>query len=652
MLNLLRFLIIIIIIKNIETRIVNDMKKITEWIKENNEMTLTIISGLMIIIGFILNTQNSGLAIPLFILAFILGGYYSFLNAYHDLVDEKKLNVDVLMIAAAVGASIIGYWAEGALLIFIFSLAESLEAMSLAKTSEAITELMKVTPNTARKYTEEGTILEVETTELKVGDRLQVRKGEAIPIDGILENTAAVVNEAAITGEPLAVTKYQGDEVIGGTINEEAAFDMVVTVEDQNTLFSKIIRMVEEAQDSPSKTDSKIQQIEDTYVKIVLLFVPLFILLMPLVFHWTFEESFYRGMVLLTVASPCALVASVAPANLSAISRSARNGILFKGGEVMERTTDVKAVVFDKTGTLTKGQPEVVESFYHKDEDKELIDQLVISAETSSTHPIATAFLKAYPKVTPLAIDELEDITGKGFEFKYEGATWRIGNRPFALNEDRKSAILEAENERILQNESQGKTVIFVSKEGQFQAFYALADQLKPDAKHTIQLLHDLDVQTVMLTGDEARTAHYIAEEIGIDDVRSNLLPQDKASIIKELQETYGSIAMVGDGINDAPALATSNVGFALGSGTDVAMETADIVLIQDDLEQIPFSLAISKQTRRLVMQNIIFSISVIVLLIISNLLQTINLPLGVIGHEGSTILVILNSLRLLRYRK
>ena len=241
---------------------------------------------------------------------------------------------------------------------------------------------------------------------------------------------------------------------------------------------------------------------------------------------------------------------------------------------------------------------------------------------------------------------------GKGYEFKYEGATWRIGNRPFDLNEDRKSAILEAENERILQNESQGKTVIFVSKEGQFQAFYALADQLKPDAKHTIQLLHDLDVQTVMLTGDEARTAHYIAEEIGIDDVRSNLLPQDKASIIKELQETYGSIAMVGDGINDAPALATSNVGFALGSGTDVAMETADIVLIQDDLEQIPFSLAISKQTRRLVMQNIIFSISVIVLLIISNLLQTINLPLGVIGHEGSTILVILNSLRLLRYRK
>lgn len=631
---------------------VSILKKITEWIKENNEMSLTIISGLMIIAGFILNTQNNGLAIPIFIIAFILGGYHSFLNAYHDLVDEKKLNVDVLMIAAAVGASIIGYWAEGALLIFIFSLAESLEAMSMAKTSEAITELMKVTPNTARKYTENGNILEVETADLKVGDRLQVRKGEAIPIDGVLDVEAAVVNEAAITGEPLAVTKYQGDEVIGGTINEEAAFDMIVTVEDQNTLFSKIIRMVEEAQDSPSKADSKIQQIEDTYVKIVLFSVPLFIILMPLVFSWTWEEAFYRGMVLLTVASPCALVASVAPANLSAISRSARNGILFKGGDVIDRTTDVKAVVFDKTGTLTKGQPEVVESFYHNKEDKNLIDRLVVSAETSSTHPIATAFLNAYPTISPIALDALQDITGKGFEFKYEGKTWRIGNRSFALNENGKLAISKSENEQVIQKESEGKTVIFVSKEGQFQAFYALADQLKPGAKRTIDLLHELGVQTVMLTGDEARTAQFIAKEIGIDDVRSNLLPQDKASIIKELQETYGSIAMVGDGINDAPALATSNVGFALGSGTDVAMETADIVLIQDDLEQIPFSLAISKHTRRLVMQNIVFSVSVIVLLIISNLLQVINLPLGVIGHEGSTILVILNSLRLLRYRK
>lgn len=418
------------------------MKNIGDWIKQNNEMALTIISGFLIVLGFIFNLQSHGIAVPIFIIAFIIGGYHSFLNAYHDLVHERKLNVDVLMILAAIGASVIGYWGEGALLIFIFSLAESLEAMSMAKTSEAITELMKVTPDIARRYEENGEIVEVETQKLKIGDRLQVRKGEAIPIDGTLDSDVAVINEAAITGEPMAVTKYYGTEVIGGTINEEAVFDMIVTVEDQNTLFSKIIRMVEEAQESPSKADSKIQQIEDTYVKIVLFSVPLFIFLMPLLFNWSFEESFYRGMVLLTVASPCALVASVAPANLSAISRSAKNGILFKGGDVIDRTSDIKAVVFDKTGTLTKGRPEIVDSFYHSESEKELIDQLVVSAETSSTHPIARAFLNAYPEIVPVELDGLKDITGKGFEFSFAGELWRIGNRSFVLDEKKNRQFL------------------------------------------------------------------------------------------------------------------------------------------------------------------------------------------------------------------
>lgn len=624
------------------------MNKLVTWIKENTEMTLTIISGALIVLGLTLDFQGNSFAVPIFIIAFIIGGYHSFINAYNDLVREKKLNVDVLMILAAIGASIIGYWMEGALLIFIFSLSESLETMSMAKTSEAISELMKVTPDVARKYDDDGKIIEVSTIDLKVGDKLQVRKGESIPIDGTLADEVAIINEAAITGEPLAVTKNRGDEVIGGTINEESAFDMVVSVEDKDTLFSKIIRMVEEAQDSPSKTDSKIQQMEDTYVKVVLIAVPLFILAMPLLFNWTWEESFYRGMVLLTVASPCALVASVAPANLSTISRSAKNGILFKGGEVVDHTADVKAVVFDKTGTLTEGKPEVTDSFYADETKANLINQLVLSAESSSTHPIANAFLRAYPDVEKLALEELQDITGKGFEFNYQEEIWRIGNRKFVLDNSEDFILSDI----IRQTEEQGKTPIFVSKNGEFMAAYTLADQLKVDAKETIRSLHELDVQTIMLTGDEQKTAAYIAEQIGIDEVRANLLPQDKASIIKELHREYGNIAMVGDGINDAPALATAEVGFALGSGTDVAMEAADIVLIQDDLLQIPFSLGISKHTRKIVTQNITFSISVIILLIITNLLQFINLPLGVIGHEGSTILVILNSLRLLRYKK
>lgn len=620
-------------------------------------MTLTIISGVLIVLGFVIQyqqieIQGVALEIPTFIIAFIIGGYFSFLSAYDDLFREKKLSVDILMILAAIGASIIGYWMEGALLIFIFSLAESLEAMSLAKTSEAITELMKVTPNIARKYTSDGSIIEVNTSKLKIGDQLQVRKGEAIPIDGQLKSEAAVINEASITGEPLAVNKSTGDEIIGGTINEETAFDMIVTVEDKDTLFSKIIRMVEEAQESPSKTDSKIQRIEDSYVKIVLFSVPIFIILMPLLFSWSWEESFYRGMVLLTVASPCALVASVAPANLSTISRAAKNGILFKGGDIIDRTTEVKAIIFDKTGTLTEGQPEIIDEIYNDISEKELIDQLVLSAESSSTHPIAAAFIKAFPNTKTKDIDQLEDITGKGFKFKYAGDTWRIGNQKFSLQDEKYNFIDKEKNEQILQKKANGNTVVFVSKNNKFKAAYALADQLKDNAIETIQKLHDLNIQTVMLTGDEERTANHIASTLGIDDVRASLLPEDKATIIKELQEIYGSVAMVGDGINDAPALATAEVGFALGSGTDVAMETADVVLLKDDLLQIPFSLNISNKTESIVMQNIVFSITVIVLLIISNLFQAISLPIGVIGHEGSTILVILNSLRLLRYHK
>ena len=628
------------------------MDKFLQKIKRNIEISLTIISGILIIIGFLLDNQENIFAIPIFIIAFIVGGYFSFLSAYDELIHKKKLSVDLLMIIAATGATIIGYWMEGSLLIFIFSLAESLEARSMAKTSKAITELMKITPDIARKYNEKGLIIEVNTNELKIGDHVQVRKGESIPIDGNLESKIAVINESSITGEPMPVIKNKGENVIGGTINEESTFDMIVTVEDKDTLSSKIIRMVKDAQDSPSKTDNKVQKIEDTYVKIILFSVPIFIITMPLIFNWSWSESFYRGMVLFTVASPCALVASVSPANLSTISRSAKNGILFKGGDIIELMTDIKAVVFDKTGTLTKGNPEITNSFYHKDSDQDLIDKLVVSAESKSTHPIAAAFLKAFPEIEVLKLNNLKDITGKGFEFEYANSIWRIGNRKFALNEKNKLSITSEENKNILQKESEGNTVIFVSKDNIYKASYALADQLKDDVKETIQHLHKMNIQTVMLTGDNERTANHIAKELGIDHVRANLLPQDKAKIISDLQEIYGNIAMVVDGINDAPALATADVGIALGSGTDVAMETADIVLLKDDLLQIPFSLSIAKKTNNIIMQNIVFSIGVIILLITSNLFQVINLPLGVIGHEGSTILVILNSIRLLRYKK
>lgn len=585
--------------------------------------------------------------------AFISGGWYSFKEAWLDLVEHDKLNVDVLMILAAVGAAIIGHWMEGALLIFIFSLAESLETMAMNRTQDSIAALMQVTPEVARRYNTQGEIEEVATSELKIGDRVQVRKGEALPIDGILLDEVAIINTAAITGEPLPVTRYQGDEMAGGTINEDATFDMEVAVQNVDTLFAKIIRMVEEAQNAPSSTDSYIKKIENTYVKAVLIAVPLFILITPFIFKgWDFTESFYRGMVLLTVASPCALVASAAPANLSAISRSAKRGVLFKGGEVLDRTNELDAIIFDKTGTLTEGKPTVIDAYYHDEAEETQIDQIVYAAEATSTHPIASAFIEKFQEaeIATITLDQLHDITGKGFEIQHRGHTWRIGNRAFAF-EKQPETFTATEKERIANFESEGKTVIFVTKDQQFAAFYTLADRLKKGSHAMIEELHALGIQTIMLTGDEARTAQHIAKELGIDEVQANLLPQDKAKNIRELQAKYGQVAMVGDGINDAPALATADVGFALGSGTDVAMETADVVLIQDNLRMIPFSIGLAKHTRKIVTQNIIFSLSVIALLIVANVFQFINLPLGVVGHEGSTLLVILNGLRLLRYR-
>ncbi|WP_018659615.1 heavy metal translocating P-type ATPase [Allofustis seminis] len=629
------------------------MKKLQSWVENNPEMVNTIISAILILFGLYFDhADNMSVAVPLYIIAFLIGGWHSMKHAWTDLTKYHKLNVDILMILAAVGASIIGYWMEGALLIFIFSLAESLETMAMNKTQDSIASLMQVTPDVARLYNEIGELIEVATADLKIGDRIQVRKGEAVPIDGRLLDEMAILNTAAITGEPLPVTLHYGEEVIGGTINEDEAFDMEVAVENVDTLFSKIIRMVEEAKNNPSKTSSKIKAIENIYVKAVLVAVPLFILLTPLFFKtWDYAESFYRGMVLLTVASPCALVASSAPANLSAISRSAKKGILFKGGDVVDKTNDLKAVIFDKTGTLTEGKPAIVDAFYHDPAQKEFIDQIVYAAESSSTHPIARAFIEKFEQehVMLRPLDEVKDITGKGFEVINGEDTWRIGNKKFTL-EHHLDTIKHDEHETILQYESEGKTVIYVSKNKQFAAFYTLADQVKAESKATIARLHEMNIKTIMLTGDEERNAQFIAKSLDIDKVRANLLPQDKAEIIHELQEKYGEVAMVGDGINDAPALAIADVGFALGTGTDVAMETADVVLIQDDLHLIPFSIGISRATRRIVLQNIIFSLSVIALLIVANLFQSINLPIGVVGHEGSTLLVILNGLRLLRY--
>lgn len=613
---------------------------IRQWMADHLHLMETLACLVLIIIGLAFLHSFPQLASAIFITAFLIGGYASAKTGILDLVKNKHLSVDILMILAAIGAGIIGYWLEGALLIFIFSLSNTLEEMAMEKSKDAISALMSLTPDTARQYQEDGHILEVETRSLSVGDRLQVRKGEAVPIDGQLLSPFGQFDESMVTGEPITVDKAEGQDLIGGTINQGQTIDMLVTIENDDTLFAKIINLVESAQEKKSKTATFIESLEDGYVKFVLVLIPAFILFSHFVLSWTWLAAFYRGMILLTVASPCALIASSTPASLAAISRAARKGLIIKGGDIVDNMGDIKAVVMDKTGTLTQGKPSVVNAHYL--EDELLVNRLVKGAEAASTHPISKAFLEYTEKLEPLTFDHLEEISGKGFQGFYQGQEWRIGKKSFILE---MVPDLSAFEETIQVEESQGKTLIFVSRDNQLVAYYALLDDIKLESKRAIEALHAMGIKTVMLTGDQERTANYVAQKLGIDEVVANCMPQDKVAKLAELKTKYGFVAMVGDGINDAPALAQADVSYAIGSGTDIAMESADSV-IMDDLTRIPFSIQLSRKMKTIIKQNIVFALSVITLLILANVFQVVNLPLGVVGHEGSTILVILNGLR------
>lgn len=615
---------------------------------KNKAMIATTISGILIILGIVLQWQNFDTAAAIiFVLSFIIGGYKQAKEGFIDTIENKHLNVDILMVLAAVGASLIGYWMEGALLIFIFSLSGSLEEYATDKSTQAITALMNIVPEIAKRINPDGSIEDVAVKDLKVGDTLMVPKGASIPIDGTIASGLGLIDEAAISGESVPVEKTVGDDIFGSTINLSEALTMTVSKESKDTLFAKIIRMVEEAQKTPSKTASFINRIENTYVKIVLVFVPVMIAVFYFLLDWGWNESFYRGMVLLTVASPCALVASATPAVLSAISNAAKRGILFKGGIAIENFSAMDCIAFDKTGTLTEGKPVVTEANYLAGTDEKHIMSVVYALEHSSTHPIASALVqhletKEYVKNQ---MDSIQDLTGFGLAGEAFGSKWKIGKKTFVVTDElnEPSFVKEA---FALQNE--GKTVIYVSQDDKVVAYYALLDTPKSEAKDMIAFFKANGVHTIMITGDNEATGQTIGKQLGVDEIHANCLPEDKTTILKELQAKYKLVGMVGDGVNDAPALANADIGIAMGEGTDIAMETADVVLMKSELDKLEYCYGLSKKLKKITMQNIIFSITVILILILSNLFQLINLPLGVVGHEGSTILVILNSLRLL----
>lgn len=612
----------------------------------HQEMVLALLSGALMLVAWSVNSWSPILSIVLYISAYIAGGYFKAKEGLVTLFTERDLDVNLLMIAAALGAASIGYWNEGAMLIFIFALSGALESFASEQSRKDISALVALKPVTALKV-HGGDMREVPVEELVPGDLLLVKPGQVIPADGVVNSGSSEVNQAAITGESLPVDKAPGDEVFTGTLNGGGALYIEVTTAAEGTLFAKIITLVEKAQTETPRTERFIKRLEGGYAKAVLGLTAVMLLGAPLLLGWSWPVTFYKAMVFLVVASPCAIVSSVMPAVLSAMSQSARKGVLFKGGACMDLLAETRVVAFDKTGTLTNGTP-VVKHFYAAEGyDSDKVLAACASAESLSEHPLAGAIVREAERlglIIPPA-EDLQAITGWGIEAKVEGQIWRIGKANEQDGEMPDSFV-----ERLHSLAGEGDTVSVILCDGEYAGLIALRDTLRTEARTAVQRLHQLGVKTAMLTGDRSGTAEAIAREAGVDHVYGDLLPQDKVEHVKILCEQHHHVVMVGDGVNDAPALATASVGIAMGgTGSGAALEVADVVLMNDGLERIAESIALARRVRRVVKQNLIFAGSVILLLVVSNFVQGIPLPLGVIGHEGSTILVILNGLRLLR---
>lgn len=613
----------------------------------HGELIAAITSGVLIVIAWILgHFEHSTSSIVFYLLAFVIGGYAKAKEGISDTIAEKELNVEMLMIFAAIGSAIIGYWNEGAILIFIFALSGALETYTMNKSHKEISSLMGLQPEEATLITD-GIERVVHVSSLKIGDSILVKPGERIPADGRLLKGETNVDQSAITGESIPVHKNHGDDVFAGTVNLRGSITVEVTKLNEDTLFQKIITLVQSAQSEKSPSQLFIEKFEGKYVKFVLIAVGLMMFLPHFLLGWTWTETFYRAMILLVVASPCALVASIMPATLSAISNGARRGILFKGGVHLEQLGNLKAIAFDKTGTLTKGKPIVTDMIVGDSVNSDEFIQIVASIENQSTHPLAQSIV-AYAKSKGCAlvpIDGIEDMPGYGVKATVGETEWLIGKSEFVGKDN----ATNFNNGISRQLASEGKTIVYVKTDNEITGILALKDVVREHTVSAVSDLKELGIYTVMLTGDGEKTAEAIAAESHVDQHIADCLPETKVTHIKELISDYDTVAMVGDGINDAPALATANVGIAMGQGTDVAMETADIVLMKNDLPRIAEAVKLSKRMNRIIKQNIAFSIAVILLLIVSNFFQVIDLPFGVIGHEGSTILVILNGLRLLK---
>lgn len=606
------------------------------------ETSSVAISIILIIAAFI--TQNILDATPwyvimLFGLSFAIGGFAKAKEGVLATIKNKSLNVEILMILAALGAFFSGNYSEGAILIIIFSLSGVLESYATSKSEKELTSLLKLAPETAILY-DDGQESEVRIETLNINDIVIVKVGQQIPVDGVIIKGDTSLDQSPITGEYIPVHKKIGDEVFAGSINLEQTLIVKTTKSPKESVVQKIIDFVKEAQENKTESQTLINRIEKYYVYFVIIFALGFMFIPPL-FNWlSTAEAFRRGIVVLVVGSPCALVASITPAMLSSLSNAARKRILVKGGKTLEDMIGIKAVVFDKTGTITTGKPKVVDIVINKDQDKNYILDLLFTIEKQSNHPLAISVAKHLEDRNEIKGIQTTEISGRGMTADIDDILWKIGR--FEANVNAKC------EETLNVAKAEGHSIIYIIKNDEMIGFVALSDTMRDYVKDVMKELNILNIKTVLLTGDHEDTAKVIAREADIKTYYANCLPEDKVTHVEALQKEYGKVLMVGDGINDAPALAIADVGVAMGAGTDVSLETADIVFMNNKLENLPKLINLARRMRRITIQNIVFSTSVITFLMITNLFGIIDLPIGVIAHEGSTILVILNSLRLL----
>jgi Zn2+/Cd2+-exporting ATPase len=641
---------------------------IAEWLQHHRagiEATCTALTFILMIAGWL--TPRVGLgqiwANTFFTAAYVAGGIFAVQASLRSL-RQWTIDVDLLMVLAALGAAVVRAPFEGAMLLFLFSLSNVLQAYAMDRTRKAIHSLMKLRPDKALTRRDGKTLL-LPIEQLVVGDLVIVRPGESIALDGVIVEGESSIDESSLTGESMPVLKKAHDPVFAATINQTGGLEVRVTRLAKDSAIEKLIRMVEEAQSEKAETQRFLDRAEQFYAVGVIAFTFALIVRPFFFLHEPFHSAFYRAMTVMVVASPCALIISTPASILSAIGGAARRGVLFKGGVHLERTATIKVVAFDKTGTLTEGKPRVTDIISagaviplaeNVAPGALPLLQLAASVEAKSEHPLAAAIVAEVKRRGLLFFDctDFHSTSGKGASGIVDGRRIAVGSIRYF--ETLGASIHGPLAQKLNALQDAGKTCVLVGeideKTIRILGGLAIADVLRAEAPGVVRALKAIGVKRiVMVTGDNARVAAAIARQAGVDEFHAELLPEDKVRVLKSLK-TIGPVAMVGDGVNDAPALATATIGIAMGAaGTDVAMETADVVLMSDNLRNIPFAISISRHARTVIWQNLAIAMSVIVVLVASALGFSLPLTLGVVGHEGSTVLVCLNGLRLLAFR-